>query len=408
MRIVFCRTFIHNFFMRILLANFTQLGSTGQIVLSLAAELKKAGHDVLCIFALRQANWQDLNCVFAYRSKAEWDFAKAKTRLTGRDGFTSPIATRKILREMASFKPDVIHFHNMHGEWIDIRPICSYAKTNGVPLLWTAHDCYLATGRCACFSFNGCQKYKSGCGKCPFKKAYPKLYGIDRSAHYWKKKREILAATNAVILTPSSWLKETLKGAGIKNEICVVGNPIDSDAFGFNGKGTDSSDKKSVGFCAFGWNEAKGFSFALELAKRLLGKGVGVTFVGLPHDDNRLPKGAKAIARTNDKAELADFYRGLNVFVNPTMQDVFSMVNTEAIAVGTPVVTFASGGANEMIEEGVNGYSVKPGDIDALEKKVLEALHQEWDYEKVASTVTQYDKGNFMKTMMPFYSRKKN
>jgi putative colanic acid biosynthesis glycosyltransferase len=394
--------------MRICLLNFTQLGSTGQIVHNLADELQKQGHKALCVFGLKKIDWPGIDCLFTFKNQQEWNTAKVLARCSGKDGFVNSLATKRIVRKIAEFKPDVIHFHNMHGEWIDIRPICAYAKANGIPLLWTAHDCYLATGRCAYFSFNGCQKYKSGCGKCPFRKAYPKLYGVDRSAHYWKRKREILDAVNAVILTPSRWLKETLEGAGIKNEICVVGNPIDSDAFRFNGKHANSSDKKNVGFCAFGWNEPKGFSFALELTKRLLSKGVGVTLVGLSHDDNRLPKGAKAIARTNDKEELADFYRGLSVFVNPTMQDVFSMVNVEAIAVGTPVVTFASGGANEMIEEGVNGYSVRPGDIDALEKKVLEALDQDWDYEKVSSTASGYDKENFIKTMLPFYLRKKN
>ena len=393
--------------MRICFFNSTQVGSTGQIVLNIATKLRELGHEVMCVFGLKKADWGDIPCLYTLDSQNEWNYWKIRARLNGSDGFVNARSTFKALEEVKKFSPDVIHLHNVHGEWLDVSAIADFAIEKKIPVLWTAHDCWLATGRCAYFSFNGCDRYKGGCGKCPFKKSYPKVYWIDSSSKFWHKKRELLSRLNPTILTPSNWLKSILEDGGLKNDIYVVGNPIDASTFNCRGRSLPNVErKKTIGFCSFGWTEEKGLRFACKLAESCLKKGIGSIFVGLPANDSRLPKGAKAIARTNNVQELACFYRDIDLFVNTTLQDVLSNVNLEALMTGTPVVTFNSGGAAEMIEEGVNGFSVPAGNLEALINKVSEALELKWDNSEISKSAAYFSKEAFIERMLPFYEKK--
>ena len=62
------------------------------------------------------------------------------------------------------------------------------------------------------------------------------------------------------------------------------------------------------------------------------------------------PNNILFINRTSDQKELADIYSSADVFFNPTREEVFGMVNIEALACGTPVVTFDTGGSPECID----------------------------------------------------------
>jgi glycosyltransferase involved in cell wall biosynthesis len=62
---------------------------------------------------------------------------------------------------------------------------------------------------------------------------------------------------------------------------------------------------------------------------------------------------------------LAEIYSAADLFVNPTLEDNFPTTNLEALACGTPVVTFNTGGSAECLVDGC-GLLVERGDLPGL------------------------------------------
>ncbi len=340
--------------MNICLLNATQNGSTGSIVKVLANYFNNNGHNVLCAFGKKTQDWEDINCFFTVKNKFRKYLNKLEARFDGRDGFVNSFNTKKLIKQLEIFKPDIIHLHNMHGEWISFSLIIKFANKNNIPVVMTVHDCWIETGRCAYYTFIGCNRYLNGCGHCSHRLNYPKLYFFDRSKYFYKLKRKSIS-TIRMYFSPSHWLANEIKNAGIKTDIKVVGNPYDDKIF-YPILKKNGNHQKTIGFCSYVWNESKGLSMAQQIAEHYLKKGYKIIFIGLAQDDDRLPKGAIGIAKTNNRHELADLYRLFDVFVNPTKQDNFPTVNMEAMACGIPVVVARVGGAYEILtDEWTNG-----------------------------------------------------
>ena len=121
---------------------------------------------------------------------------------------------------------------------------------------------------------------------------------------------------------------------------------------------------------AFGWGVRKGLDVFIELAHRLNKEKFQIVLVGTDNNvDKQLPQEIISIHRTQNQAELAEIYSAADLFVNPTREEVLGLVNIEANACGTPVVTFRTGGSPECICEktgSVTGYN----DIDAMQKEI--------------------------------------
>ena len=97
-----------------------------------------------------------------------------------------------------------------------------------------------------------------------------------------------------------------------------------------------------------------------------------IVMVGVSEEQQkRLPKNIVAIRRTENVRQLAELYSAATAFVNPTWQDNYPTVNLEAIACGTPVVTYRTGGSIEVITEDT-GRIVEQGDVAGLLKAVRE------------------------------------
>jgi len=72
--------------------------------------------------------------------------------------------------------------------------------------------------------------------------------------------------------------------------------------------------------------------------------------------------------------DAAGLMRHVDVLVAPSHQEPFGTVLAEAMAVGTPVVATRVGGLAEVVDDGVTGVLVAPGEPDALAAAVLEVL----------------------------------
>jgi hypothetical protein len=107
-------------------------------------------------------------------------------------GFCSRHSTKKLIKWIKEYDPDVILLHNLHGYYINVKILFDYLKTCGKKIYWVMHDCWAMTGHCAHFDSVNCEKWKTGCENCPQKAVYPICYLFDRSKKNYKGKKRFL------------------------------------------------------------------------------------------------------------------------------------------------------------------------------------------------------------------------
>jgi hypothetical protein len=117
------------------------------------------------------------------------------------------------VKMVEEFKPDIIHLHNTHGDYFQINLIKKLSKI--APIVWTFHDMFPVAGHCA-HSFN-CDKWQTGCGKCPYPDTYPQIIK-DQTAFLWKYKKFIYNSVDFKIVVPSAWLKSIIEKSFLKNK----------------------------------------------------------------------------------------------------------------------------------------------------------------------------------------------
>lgn len=309
-----------------------------------------------------------------------------KTRLFGKHGFYSKLATKRMLKFADRVSPDIIHLHNIHGHYFNVKMIFEYIKKHNIPVVWTLHDCWAFTGHCAHFDYAGCDGWKTGCGNCPQRRCYPDSWFFDRSKGNLKAKKELFTSLEKMhIVTPSHWLASLVEQSFLsKYPITTIHNGIDTEKF----SPIESDLKKQLGlenkFVILGivsnLNSTKGGQYFLELAK-LLSRDEHIVLLSLEKDFDKLPDNITPLPRTESAEELAKVYSGADVFVNPTLQDTFPTVNLEALCCSTPVVTFATGGSAESLSENC-GIAVKKGNVESLYEGIQKVRKGEFSKEK--------------------------
>lgn len=298
-----------------------------------------------------------------------------KTRLFDRHGFGSKTSTRKLVRQVKNIDPDIIHLHNIHGYYLHIEVLFDYLKSAKKPVVWTFHDCWPFTGHCSHFDAVNCYKWKTECYSCPNKSGYPRSVLFDNSrVNYRDKKQLFTGVSDMVLVSPSQWLAGHLNESFLKDyEIKVINNGIDTENFKPVRSDTLIEKYRINGKYILGvastWTKRKGLDDFIRL-RAMLEPEIGIVLVGLNRNQaGKLPDGIISITRTENISELAALYSGAEVFVNPTYVDNFPTTNIEALACGTPVVTYNTGGSPEAIDENI-GTVVEKGDTEGLGKAV--------------------------------------
>lgn len=289
----------------------------------------------------------------------------AESMLFDNNGLASRFATKSLIKKIEQVKPDIIHLHNIHGYYINYEILFGFLKEYGCPVVWTLHDCWPFTGHCTHFDNEGCFKWKKQCHDCINKKAYPKSLFADRSRkNYNTKKQSFTGLKNMVLVPVSYWLEDYVKESFLSvYPTKVIHNGIDTDVF------KPSAEKEHSGYNILGiannWKMQKGLPDFIRL-RELLPEDYHITLIGTSSEEiKHLPDGIIGMQRTESIAELARFYSEADVLVNPTYEDNYPTVNLEALACGTPVVTYRTGGSPESITD-ETGVVVDKGDIKAL------------------------------------------
>jgi len=304
-----------------------------------------------------------------------------KSRLFDAHAFGSKKSTENFIEKVKEVNPDVIHLSNLHGYYINIEVLFNYLAEAKKPVVWTFHDCWPFTGHCAYFDRYNCYRWKTQCHDCPGIKGYPASFGYDNSRENYERKKKLFNSVEKMILVGvSNWIGNFLKESFLnKYEVNIIYNGIDTSVFkpksnleSLKNKLGVSNEKIILGAANI-WSARKGLTDFIEFSKKLP-EDTKIILVGLSKEQQKdLPSNIIGINRTDSIEELADLYSLADVYANPTYVDNFPTTNIESLAVGTPVVTYRTGGSPEAVDLNT-GIVVEKGDKEGFLKAVFEVL----------------------------------
>ena len=382
-------------------------GSVGRITVDIVHALEEAGDEGMIAFGRRQApegvkTWK-------FGTNLDMGVHVLHTFFKGEHGFASSKQTARLIEKIKEYDPDIIHLHNIHGFYLDVEQLFRYLKTSGKPVVWTLHDCWSFTGHCAHFDYIGCMKWKTGCGSCPqYKNVYPYALFKDNSAgKYKRKKYAFTGVPDLTIVTTSRWLAGYVRESYLgEYPVQVIPNGIALDRF----RPVDGGLRKRLGFenkyillgVASMWEERKGYAYFEQLADRL-DDSYQIILIGLSKRKLKtLHPRIHGVMRTNSMEELAEYYSMADAYVNTTLEDTFPTTNLEALACGTPVITFATGGSVESVDASC-GKIVPKGDIEALIQAIEELRGEPDKKEACLRRAAGYDKDDRFQDYLKLY-----
>ena len=305
-------------------------------------------------------------------------------RLKGHDDFDYPGSVHVL--KLTEAKPDILHFHNLHGNYFDLRALIELS--NQVPVVLTLHDAWLFSGHCA-HSLE-CERWKKGCGNCPDLTIYPPILR-DATAYNWQQKINIFKQSRLHVVTPCQWLMDKVHESILKTGVidsCIIPNGVNTKIFKPYSKISAREelgllpDEKIVLFAANGirkniWKDYKTLKSSLSIIsannKKVLCIALGETAPSINIGSVEI----RFIPYQRDPGIVARYYQAADVYVHPSRADTFPNTVLEALACGTPVIASKVGGIPEQIIEGKTGYLVPEGDAGRMAEKITFLLENE-------------------------------
>lgn len=353
--------------MRIVLINSVcGVGSTGRICTDIAEVLKKSGHE--CVVAYGRGNAALKFREISFKIGNSIGILKniINARIFDNEGFNAKKQTEIFIKWLEYYNPDIIHIHNLHGYYINVKILFDYIKKYNKKVIWTLHDCWAFTGHCSHYTYCKCEKWKKKCYNCEQIKEYPRSLYFDSSKNnYAVKKETFLGVKNLTIITPSIWLKKQVEESFLKEyPIYTINNGIDLDIFTSIKKKIFLKKKIVLGVAGV-WDERKGIYDFCRLAE-MLDERYEIVMVGIKKEQKKkLHKRIITIEHTDTVEELVSLYSSAYVLFNPTYEDTYPTVNLEAQACGLPVITYRIGGSIETVPK---QNIVEAGDLVAVIK----------------------------------------
>ena len=273
------------------------------------------------------------------------------------------------------FAPDVIHCHNLHGKYFDLRVLPTLSRR--FPLVLTLHDAWLLSGHCA-HSFD-CERWRTGCSKCPDLTLYPPIRR-DATASNWDRKRAVFARSRLHVATPCRWLRRKVEESILAPAVAdarIIPYGIDLSVF-------CAADKRSARmtlgiplgstvllFSANGirrnvWKDYETLRTAVTRVTARC-RPENVIFIALGEDGPSEYVGAgeiRFVPYTPDATVVARYYQAADIYLHAARAETFPLAVLEALACGTAVVATAVGGIPEQIKP---LSSLLPGCLAGLE-----------------------------------------
>lgn len=384
-------------------------GSVGRIAVDIYHTLEKNGDKGMIAYGRRTA--PEGIRAFRFGSPLDMGVHVLSTFFRGEHGFASGRQTKRLIGRIRKWNPDVIHLQNIHGFVLQVEILFAYLKEAGKPVVWTLHDCWPYTGHCAFYDYTACEGWKTGCRACrEYKRTYP--YALFRNhtiQNYERKRTAFTGVADLTIVTPSRWLAGEVKQSFLKEyPVQVIPNGIDRKCF----RPVKSLLRQRLGlegrFVILGvanvWERRKGLEYFVKLSGRL-SEEYKVILIGLSKKQIKsLPENIIGLERTSGAEELAEYYSMADVFVNATLEDNFPTTNLEALACGTPVITFNTGGSPESVDESC-GQVVPKGDTEALIKAIRQEREAPRQSESCLKRAERYEKYDRFQEYVELYHR---
>lgn len=393
--------------MKVLQINATYgYGSTGLIVKDIGDALAQNGDEAYFAY---QSCTKSPDGGYRVGSTADRKLHALLCRLTGKQAYFSRRATKKLIRHIAAVRPDVVHLHNLHSNYIHLNMLLKHLAKEDIATVITMHDCWYFTGKCFHYVDAGCTRFQTGCGKCPKKSTPPKSLFFDPSAKVLRDRCRFLPAIPRITLVGcSQWICNEAKKSRLSSlPIVQVYNGVDTEIF----RPEDVSAWKAQ-LCPAGERLVMGMANKWFLLSNLsmIQKvselpNTKLMLVGCTEEQKKLlaeeyPT-VLGVGFIKDREELARHYNVADVFVNLTHADTLPTVNMESICSGTPVITYDSCGSPELVLDGC-GEVVAENDATAL----LDAVaHQDAKIaqEALARARATFDKNECYKMYIRVY-----
>lgn len=350
-------------------------GSTGRIATQIQKYVNDKGD--LCKIAFGYGNGED-KAAFSMYSWVGTHIHSFLSRKLCMQGRCSWFQTYRLVKFLKIEKPDIVHLHNIHGHYLNYKILFRYLKSIQIPVIWTFHDCWAFTGKCAHYSMVNCMKWKTGCFSCPNLNTYPDSE-YDASRRNFNLKRKYFDSIDSLyIVTVSDWLQTQVQQSFLADKyIMRIYNGVDTDLFKPTNPNTIRR-KLSIpenSFVVLGvssvWKNEKGFNKFLEVAN-VLKDVCEFVMVGLTNEQiDSLPPHIHGICRTDSQAELGEIYSGSDILLNPSTEETFGMVSIEAMACGTPVVVSNETACSEVVIDERVGIVADMNRIDQITEAIL-------------------------------------
>lgn len=390
--------------------NITTRGSTGRLMSDIQDAVENT-EDIKCLsFYGRGKRIDDKNFI-KFGSELSFIFHVLYTFVFNKQGHFAKRQTKKLIAYLEDYKPDVIHLHNIQGYYLNYPLFFDWLSHYKGQVIWTLHDCWAFTGHCCYFTKAKCDKWVTGCHHCPQKHEFPFSWFFDTSeSEYTLKKQLFTSIQYMTITTPSNWVKELVEKSFLNvYPIKVINNWVDLNVFKplmnqdtLDKFGIDSNKKIILGVANL-WEERKGLNVFVNLSK-VLSDEYQIVMVGLNKKQiNKLPTKMVKIQRTDNQNELAELYSSAYVFLNPSIEETFSLVTLEALACNTPVIVQNTSAVHEMVSEGC-GIVMS----SFVTEDYVEAIHNvsriDRDNQKIRKSVLKYNKKDKVDQYLKLYN----
>lgn len=389
-------------------------GSTGKIVYDLHSYLQRNDIDsVVCYGRLK--SFDEIN---VYKTCGEFEARVNRTlnRITGLLYGGCFMSTNKLINIIKKESPDIVHIHCINGYFVNIYRIITFLNKHKIKTVLTLHAEFMHTANCK--HALDCEKWKSGCGKCPRLKKETYTFCLDNTALSWRKmKKAFEGFENLKVVSVSKWLENRAKQSPIlmnKNHSTIL-NGIDTSIFNANvsklKKEHSNFKNKKIVFHATAEfsdekNHFKGGFYFLEIAKKFLDIDENVLFVvaGKYTKIHNLPSNVLLLGEVMDSNELAEWYAISDVTVLTSKRETFSMVVAESLCCGTPVIGFEAGGP-ELIALTEYSVFVKQEDINSMIENIKTYLFKkQFDrYQIAEKALSTYDKSIMINSYLKLY-----
>lgn len=353
-------------------------GSTGRICVELSEGLIANGHQAHIAYSQGSTSFPNS---FRFGNTLEQKTHALLSRITGLQGYFSPVATKELLKWIKYEKPDIVHLHNLHSNNINLIQLLNFLAESKIPTVISLHDCWFFTGKCTHYTDENCQKWESHCYRCPRIRKDNKSLFFDRTPKmYEDKKMAFCKLDNLAVIGVSDWIANEAKRSFLKDAKILdrVYNWIDQSVFrpakgNLRKKYRIPEEKSIVLGVSAGWsssdNKLKDF---IKLAG-LIPENVTVILVGSTRGINCIPPNIIHVPFVKSASEMAEIYSMADVYVHLSTEDTFGKVIAEAMACGTPVVVYNSTACPEIVGDGC-GYIIDKRNVKGVSEAVIKII----------------------------------